>query len=547
MCNPNVRKLTAEESGDRNKVPPPRDGERPVEYANRVGTYYVAHKSNRYRKTHGLFLTPVEVADFMANSIESGKSNIRILDPAAGAGTLCCAAVEAITAQRNLPEVIRVVAYEIDVSLIPTLRTCLEYLISWCQTKCAVRVEICISNRDFILWSTSALSALDNTSCPSEDSRFDLVIANPPYFKLSKKDPRSGAVGDFVHGQPNIYSLFMAVGATLLRQNGKFIYITPRSFVSGAYFRRFRTEFFSMIQPLRVHVFGSRRDAFRRDGVLQENIIFTGTRKDCWYNDNANAQLMLTSSLGVHDLTNPIVREVALRKVFDFSSTDKILRLPLCQQDEQALAIVDSWPNRLKDWGLNISTGPVVPYRATKSIAQHGEIRSSHAPLLWMNHVRAMSVQWPLLKHKPEYIIRRGAEPLLVPNRNYVLVRRFTAKEEPRRLVAAPWIADRYPIAVIGLENHLNYIHRPGGLLTEEEAWGIAVFLNSKLVDTWFRTINGNTQVSATELRSMPLPPRNSIVSLGEAARHVAIELQKIDELVENALAQNSVPELSIG
>ena len=91
---------------------------------------------------------------------------------------------------------------------------------------------------------------------------------------------------------------------------------------------------------------------------------------------------------------------------------------------------------------------------------------------LWMNHVRAMRATWPLDRHKPEYIERAGAEALLVANRNYVLLRRFSAKEEARRLTAAPWIATDFAIPDVGLENHLNYVHRPGGTISEDEVWG---------------------------------------------------------------------------
>ena len=75
-----------------------------------------------------------------------------------------------------------------------------------------------------------------------------------------------------VHGQPNIYALFMAATAALLRKGGEFLFITPRSFASGPYFRLFREKFFANIRPVGVHVFGSRREAFGRDEVLQESI-----------------------------------------------------------------------------------------------------------------------------------------------------------------------------------------------------------------------------------------------------------------------------------
>ena len=40
----------------------------------------------------------------------------------------------------------------------------------------------------------------------------------------------------------------------------------------------------------------------------------------------------------------------------------------ICDEDEAALALVDSWPSRLRGQGLSISTGPVVLFRATEPI-----------------------------------------------------------------------------------------------------------------------------------------------------------------------------------
>ena len=121
---------------------------------------------------------------------------------------------------------------------------------------------------------------------------------------------------------------------------------------------------------------------------------------------------------------------------------------------------------------------------------------------------------------------------LLVPNRNYVLLRRFSAKEEERRLVAGPYLARTGDTSMVGLENHLNYIYRPGGTLTEDEAFGIAALLSSSLLDTYFRISNGNTQVSATELRTMPLPPLAVIHAIGQQARKLRGDLAAINAVV---------------
>ena len=483
----------------------------------------------------------------MGHLISAEGRTLKILDPSAGAGVLCCAAVEALMSRRSPPDAIDLVAYEVDAELIAPLRATLDYLAVWCLNRFQVRVSIRLEAADFIMANAQALTPHGLSPPRPAAKGFDLIVANPPYFKIGKDDPRAVAVACVVHGQPNIYALFMAVGAALLRQGGDFIFITPRSFASGAYFRCFRAVFFDMIRPSRIHVFGSRRAAFHREAVLQENVIITGVRQDRWHENESATHLTISSSLGVHDIAKPNVRELSVNTVFDFASIDMILRLPICDDDDESLALLDSWPSSLNDLGLNISTGPVVPFRATEFVAQEGKVPASHVPLLWMNHIRAMRATWPLEQHKPEYIVRAGAEALLVPNRNYVLVRRFSAKEEPRRLIAAPWIANEFAIPELGLENHLNYVHRPGGTLSQDEALGLAALYNSHLLDTWFRTVNGNTQVSATELRSMPLPSREVVVALGQQVKLLDEPMAQVDELVASMVVKPQLQEVAVG
>ena len=164
-----------------------------------------------------------------------------------------------------------------------------------------------------------------------------------------------------------------------------------------------------------------------------------------------------------------------------------------------------------------------------------------------MNHVRPLRTTWPLARHKPEYIERDNAGALLVPSRNYVLLRRFSAKEEPRRLIAAPYLAAALRTPMVGFENHLNYVHRPGGELTEDEAWGLATLYNSRLLDTYFRTINGNTQVSATELRTMPLPAHETIIALGRQIRRTPDMVDAVDDQVLRLLAPGWIGGSALG
>ena len=526
-------------------MPLPQAGERPTVYADRVGAWYVARQSDQQRKAHGLYLTPVLVADFMARQITVDGPTLRVLDPAAGAGVLCCAAVEALISHTPKPQTIELVVYEVDEQLTVLLHTVLDYLATWCSGR-GVTLTAHVSTTDFILAHAEALRLFGAPvlSRPKERG-FDLVIANPPYFKIGKADPRATAAAGVVHGQPNIYALFMAVSAALLGERGAFLFLTPRSFASGPYFRQFRTIFFDMIRPTTVHVFGSRRDAFSRDEVLQENVIVCGLRQDRWH--ESIERLVISSSRGIRDIEEAARRAVPLHTALDLAAVDRVLRLPICDTDDAALALVDAWPSSLHRLGLRISTGPVVPFRATALIDKEGLVPARHVPLLWMNHVHAMQITWPLDRHKPEYIARTGAEPLLVPNKNYVLLRRFSAKEEARRLTAAPYIAADFALPAVGLENHLNYIYRPDGTLSEDEAWGLAALYNSRLLDTYFRVVNGNTQVSATELRAMPLPAGETIITLGRRVKRRADPLSDLDPLVMSLVASPAPKEVAVG
>ena len=111
-------------------------------------------------------------------------------------------------------------------------------------------------------------------------------------------------------------------------------------------------------------------------------------------------------------------------------------------------------------------------------------------------------------------------------------MRRFSAKEEARRLVAAPYLADSVSAPVIGFENHLNYVYRPNSNLTEDEAVGLVAIFNSSLLDNYFRVSSGNTQVSATELRAMALPSLQAIQAIGRSVRIAQFDHDSIDAMV---------------
>ena len=373
--------------------------------------------------------------------------------------------------------------------------------------------------------------------------KYDLVISNPPYFKIGKDDPRSIAGSSVVHGQPNIYSLFMAISAELLSESGRLVYIVPRSFSSGPYFRRFREVFFQQVTPTAIHLFESRKDVFKSQAVLQENLVLTAQRRRKG-DDSYEGHVYISHSNGADDLSERRRIVVELDSVLDLESDNKELRIPVCPEDVALVETLRAWPNTLSSLGLEISTGRVVPFRAREFLA-NAPSDVSTVPLLWMHHVRPMRVEWPSAgSGKPRRVkVTPDSAKLLVKNDTYVLLRRFSAKEEKRRLVAAPLVRGFLGADMVGLENHLNYIRGFSRELDAELAWGIAALLNSTILDRYFRVSNGNTQVSATELRAMPLPDEGTIRCVGvfaQARADAGPLLTEIDGFVTGSLNLSS-------
>ena len=119
------------------------------------------------------------------------------------------------------------------------------------------------------------------------------------------------------------------------------------------------------------------------------------------------------------------------------------------------------------------------------------------------------------------------------------MVRRFSSKEEKRRVVASVVEPDVFENAtLLGFENHLNVFHENKNGMPQALAHGLSVFLNSTFVDGSFRRFSGHTQVNATDLRLIKYPSRNKLIELGTwAMQHEALKQAAIDHKVSNLTA----------
>jgi adenine-specific DNA-methyltransferase len=512
----------------------PLANELPSLFADRVGQLYAKTVTTQHKKDNGQFFTPIEIANFMTSHVKQAKDKIKILDPGCGTAILSSSLIETLTKQNNSLKEIELVVYETDQDILPYTQKVLDYLSKWLKQH-KIKLKVTLDTNDFVLENKDCFQVSATLFSEPKNAIYDIVISNPPYFKISKDDKRAIVAKSIVWGQPNIYSIFMMVATKLLKEGGELIFITPRSFASGNYFRAFREAFFQEIKVEHIHLFGSRKDTFDRDSVLQETLILKGRKQKL--NEHLTS-ILVTHSDGIKDINGCTKKIYTSDELIDFNSKEKIIHLPTNDTDDKVIKLFKSWAGSLRQYDIQISTGPVVSFRATQYLFEQDQNGAVFlVPLYQLINTAKMQFEWPVIKrNKPQYIqLCEETQSLLLPNKNYVFLRRFSAKDDKSRLVATPYFVDITQAEYIGVENHLNYIYRPKGHLERNEILGLAALLNSNLFDTYFRTFNGNINVSATELREMPLPPLEDIKQIGNQIILLNdFSQSKIDEIINN-------------
>lgn len=275
---------------------------------------------------------------------------------------------------------------------------------------------------------------------------------------------------------------------------------------------------------------------FKNDNVLQENIIIRATKRP-------NAQIKITVSECDKGLHNPSERMFKTDSLINLNSKDKILFIPSNEKETSTIEIFKKWQNTLNDYNIQISTGPVVAFRCIEFLQKEDIMNGAFSPLIWLHNIKEMELIYPLQKgNKSGFIVNSDeSRKVLLKNKNYVLLRRFSSKDDKSRLVCCPFFSSNFNSEMIGFENHLNYIHRPNGDLSENEIWGISALYSSSMFDTYFRTFNGNTQVGASELKQIKMPPLDEIILIGSKIKeYKKPEKQDVDKVVNEVLLEKA-------
>lgn len=478
----------------------------------------------------GQFFTPPQLAGFIASFFTRPLGDWRVIDAGAGSGVLTLALLRKILAGGSRPASFHVTACEIDPAAIKLLGETLERCASLCAEH-DVRFTCELRTGDFI---EQTVASLEQGLFAPALKTFNAAIVNPPYRKL--------AAGSLAHRQlrgigidvSNLYSGFLALLSRVLEADAELVAIVPRSFCNGPYFREFRMDFMRRMALRRIHVFESRSAAFSNEAVLQENIILRAERSQ-----TPPRTVEISSSHG--DFTDSVrSRLLPWTEVVSPKDEQAFVRLPANDREHSARAQLAGMNGRLSDLGLTVSTGKIVDFRVRQHLRR--EAGNGSHPLLYPCHFESGLLCWPKPGGKKPNAIRVPATraDLLIPAGVYVVVRRFSSKEEKKRIIASLVDPSRLPAGVdwIGIENHLNYFHSAGRGLPLTLARGLAAYLNWSVVDDFFRHFNGHTQVNATDLRSLPFPSAETLVTVGKKLSGDFPTQIQLDSLMESHCAR---------
>ena len=454
----------------------------------------------KHKTLYGQYFTSENTAKFMASLFSEISNSCRLLDAGAGVGSLSVAFIERwINGELNFDEV-KVDAFEVDKRLHGYLSTSLG------QYESSKDFSVNIWGNDFI---DSAVSALSKNTASSSLPIYTHAILNPPYKKIKNTSTHRNLLRQVGIETVNLYSAFVALALALLESKGELVAIIPRSFCNGPYYYPFRRYLLDNSSIRHIHLFKARDKAFKDDEVLQENVIILLERNG--FQDNVKVSTSTDNTFAdMQTYTYPFSKIVFPDDAASF------IHIPLSPEK----SVIEKTPTiryTLSDLDIKVSTGPVVDFR----VKNHLHLLPTHntVPLLYPVHFTSNGLSWPLegMKKSNAIEICSETEKWLYPIGFYCVVRRFSSKEEKRRIVANVVDPSTFAnVSRLGFENHLNVFHQNKQGLQPALAYGLTAFLNTVAVDTYFRRFSGHTQVNASDLKQLKYPSSKVLIQVGK-------------------------------
>ncbi len=332
-------------------------------------------------------------------------------------------------------------------------------------------------------------------------SQYDFVVGNPPYFKIKGLSKNlKNTFSESIYGHPNAYGLFIHAGIEMLKDRGKLGFIVPRSMLSGLYFKNLRSLIERKTSLKEIVYISERKKVF--DSVLHGTMILSLNR-----NKKNESKVDVSCSQSLQNLNNHhnkiTIQEKNLIQHLNGTSVWFVADL---KEKYGIISRIINTHSLLSSNEINchVKTGQIVWNRVKPLLSEVA--KSNTLPLVWATDVGKYNFTFNRMGNsRPCFLeVNSRTENLMVKGLS-ILIQRVTADEQQSRIVAC--IPEEFCNKEINgyfVENHLNVIQL--NIQPEIDLYFILGILNSDIVDFFFRAMNGNTQVSATELNLLPIP-----------------------------------------
>ena len=394
------------------------------EASHAIGALYTGTMPKNLRSELGAYYTPPALCERlldMATGAGVDWSTARVLDPACGGGAFLSPVVRRMVA--SMGEIDPATALESVENRLYGIE--LDPFAAWLSQVFldATLTDLGVVARKRPQIPVQVGNALE---VDHEGEGFDLVVGNPPYGKIRLSEQQRQEYDRSLYGHANLYGLFIDLALRFAITGGVVAYITPTSFLAGAYFKALRRLLVQEAPPASIDFIAKRKGVFA--DVLQETALSVYRRGA----QPGQGAVRFTS-------VNPdgSIETTAPRAFWLPEDPESPWLIPRSQEQTLLIHRVDRLRYRLSDYGYEVSTGPLVWNRhKTRLRATPAEGR---LPLIWAESVRPDGVfdfRAEQRDHRP-YFQPKPNQKWLVTRAPCVLLQRTTAKEQNRRLVAA--------------------------------------------------------------------------------------------------------------
>lgn len=479
----------------------------------------------------GQFFTNAPISTYMASMFESIEGNVEVLDPGCGPCSLTAAFVDEALKRKTCKSIDATVC-DIETRIFSYATESLSLCKSTFE-KAGGNFNSNFSQSDYIL------NGCDNYGVSDKGISYTHVIMNPPYKKISTSSEYRQALKAAGIETVNLYAGFVALAIQQLVHGGELVVIIPRSFCNGPYYQAFRSFMLKETAIRHIHIFDSRSNAFSGDKVLQENVIVHLVKgedqNEVTITSSPVADFHLDEESQTVTASDMTTRTVPFSSIVTPNDKQKFIHVAANNRDQAIIEKLAPFNSTLDELEIKVSTGPVVDFRHKDDLRKN--IEPGAVPLIYPVHLSG-GVNWPLDSKKPNAIAvsKKSKSWLWKHCGQYVIVRRFSSKEERRRIVAT-FYDSGLPGELIGFENKLNVFHKNKTGLDVDLALGLYVYLNCSLLDKYYRLFGGHTQVNATDLRNIHYPTAEILRSIGSKIETPDLTQKEIDQVIEKEIS----------